>query len=171
MRRKKLPSLSALENKLDRLFSEWVRKSAADEGGTVECVTCRKLMFWTGDGAQAGHFIKRQHRATRWDERNVGVQCIRCNKWLDGNEGEYGDYIIRKYGVEVHQELFRLKRTIKKFSRVDLQEMIDYYKNKLETLNELQVRSTDGPSEVQERPRPDGLPDLPMLLRTEGESG
>lgn len=134
----KKPSLSALETKLDGLFSEWVRRSAADEGGTVQCVTCKKLMFWKGDGAQAGHFVKRQHRATRYDERNVNVQCVRCNKFLGGNDAEYGAYIIRRYGLEVHEELLRLKRQALKLTRADLEEMIEKYKQKLEALEVLE---------------------------------
>ena len=120
------------ERAADSIFSEWVRRSASDKGGTVECVTCGKLMHWTGNGAQAGHFVKRQHMALRYDVRNVHVQCIRCNKWRGGEEGEYGHYIINLYGVEAHQELMRLKRTIKKFTRAELESVINDYKNKLQ---------------------------------------
>lgn len=134
MKKKKKPSLSALETKLDGLFSEWIRRSAADEGGTVQCVTCQKLMFWKNDGAQAGHFVKRQHRAVRWDERNVNVQCIRCNKWLNGNEAEHGAYVIRTHGLEVHEELLRLKHTVFKVTRTTLEDLINEYKQKLEEL-------------------------------------
>ena len=63
---KKLPSISSLEDKLDVLFSKYIRRRHADEGGTVQCVTCGKLMHWEKDGAQAGHFVRRSHRATRW---------------------------------------------------------------------------------------------------------
>lgn len=144
MAKRKALSLSALENKLDRIFSEWVRKSSADEGGTVECVSCQKLMFWRGGDAQAGHFVKRQHRVTRWDPRNVNVQCVRCNQWLGGNEGEHGAYIIRRHGLAVHDELLRLKRTVKKYNRAELQELIDLYKGKLDEL--------DKPSELHSSP-------------------
>lgn len=136
-----MPTLSALETKLDGIFSEWVRRSAADEGGTVECVTCRKLMFWKNDGAQAGHFIKRSHRSVRWDPRNVHVQCVHCNKWRNGEEGQHSDYIIKRYGVEVHQELFRLKHQVCKHTRADLEEMIQSYKQKLAEMDE---RERDG---------------------------
>lgn len=133
-KKKKALSISALETKLDGLFSEWVRRSAADEGGTVQCVTCGKLMFWRNDGAQAGHFVKRQHRATRWDARNVNVQCVRCNKWMNGEEAEHGAYIIRKHGLAVHDELLRLKRQVMKFTRSDLERLIADYKAKLLSL-------------------------------------
>ena len=130
----KKPTLRSLVKKADSIFSEWVRRSACDKGGTVECVTCRKLMHWKGNGAQAGHFVKRQHMAVRYDPRNVHVQCVRCNKWRNGEEGEYGHYIIGLYGVEAHQELMALKRTIKKFTRADLESIIENYQQKLSTL-------------------------------------
>lgn len=120
-------SAKSLIKKLDGIFSKWVRLSAADEGGTVQCVTCPKLMHWTGGEAQAGHFVKRQHLATRFDERNVNVQCVRCNKWLNGNEGEHGAYIIRKHGLPAHDELMALKREVRKFTREELEGLIEKY--------------------------------------------
>ena len=39
MKKKKLPTLSALEKKLDKIFSEYIRRKDADYGGTVECCT------------------------------------------------------------------------------------------------------------------------------------
>ena len=48
-----------LEKKLDRIFSNWVRRRHADQGGTVECVTCRKIFHFSE--VHAGHYIKRQH--------------------------------------------------------------------------------------------------------------
>jgi hypothetical protein len=134
LKKKKKPTLSALEAKLDGMFSEWIRRSSADEGGTVGCVTCGKLMYWKNDGAQAGHFIKRQHRSVRWDERNVHVQCVYCNKWRNGEEGQHGDYIIRTHGIDAHQDLFRLKHQVKKYTRSDLEALITEYKTKLKEL-------------------------------------
>ena len=92
-------------------------------------------MFWRGGDAQAGHFVKRQHRATRWDSRNVNVQCVRCNQWLGGNEGEHGAYIIRKHGLAVRDELLGLKKQVRKFNRADLEELIQTYKQKLNELD------------------------------------
>lgn len=122
-------SLRSLVKKADIVFSEWVRKTSADTWGRVTCVTCGKRMRWKGEGAQAGHFIKRQHMSVRYDPRNVHVQCVRCNKWMSGEEGEYGHYIIKRYGVDVHQELMSLKRTTRKFTRVDLEEIVKKYES------------------------------------------
>jgi 5-methylcytosine-specific restriction endonuclease McrA len=127
-------SLSSLEKKLDRVFSEYIRLRVADEGGTVECVTCGKLMYWK-DGAQCGHFIKRSNRATRWEETNCHVQCVGCNKWRNGMEAEHSEHIIKTYGVEAYHRLNRLKRTTAKFTRSDLEQMILFYKAKLSILS------------------------------------
>jgi hypothetical protein len=129
---KKLPSISSLEDKLDALFSQYIRRSHADEGGTVSCVTCKKLMFWKD--SDCGHWIKRQHRAVRWDERNVAPQCTRCNHFQGGAQDEFSGYIIATHGADVHAELLRLKHTVFKVTRLFLEERIQYYKAKGEAL-------------------------------------
>lgn len=133
-KRKKSLSLSDLEKKLDKVFSQYIRLKDADEGGTVECVTCNQLFYWKE--TDCGHFIKRQHRSVRWDERNVGVQCTRCNHYMGGRQDDFSRYIIKTYGYSVYDELMRLKYQTMKFSRLDIQEKIDEYKEKLEGLNE-----------------------------------
>jgi len=132
-KRKKSVSLSDLEKKLDKVFSQYIRLKDADQGGTVECVTCNQLFFWKD--TDCGHFIKRQHRSVRWDERNVGVQCTRCNHYMGGRQDDFSKYIIKTYGYSVYDELMRLKYQTMKFSRLDILEKIDEYKEKLETLN------------------------------------
>jgi hypothetical protein len=132
-KRKKSVSLSDLEKKLDKVFSQYIRLKDADAGGTVECVTCNQLFFWKE--TDCGHFIKRQHRSVRWDERNVGVQCTRCNHYMGGRQDDFSKYIIKTYGYTVFDELMRLKYQTMKFSRLDIQQKIDEYKEKLESLN------------------------------------
>lgn len=130
--KKKRPTISALEKKLDGLFSRYIRLSAADQGGTVSCVTCRKLLHW--QDSDCGHWIKRQHRAVRWDERNVGPQCTRCNHFQGGAQDEFSSYIIANHGVQVHDELLRLKHTVFKVTRDYLDQAIATYKEKLQAI-------------------------------------
>jgi hypothetical protein len=145
---KKKPSLSSLEKKLDQVFSQYVRRSHADEGGTVKCVTCPRLLFWKE--ADCGHWIKRQHRSVRWDERNVAPQCTRCNHFQGGAQDEFSAHIISVHGIETHQELIRLKHEVRKFSRTDLEELIVEYKTKLSELDNNQgEKQSDRPSELQ----------------------
>ena len=132
-KRKKLPTISSLEIKADGVFSQYIRLRVADEGGTVSCVTCGKLMFWKD--AECGHFIKRGSRGVRYDERNCNVQCTRCNHFLGGNDGVYAVYIIDTYGRDVYEELKGWKSKEFKRYRTDYEELIETYKAKLEALN------------------------------------
>lgn len=132
MKKKKLKSISALESKLDRLFSEWIRRKDADEGGTVRCVTCPRLLFWRD--AHAGHFIKRQHRSVRWDERNVAPQCPADNVFKGGCQDEFAAHIIKQHGHAVFDELMAKKRAVRKYTRSDLEELICQYQSKLKEL-------------------------------------
>lgn len=124
MTRKRL-SLPALEKKLDRIFSEWVRRRNADDGGTVSCVTCGRLMFWKE--AHAGHFIKRQHRSIRWRPTNVHPQCPSCNVYRGGMQDEYGHFIIQTYGLGEFQDLMQAKHQVFKVTRDWLEEQIAHY--------------------------------------------
>ena len=63
---KKITTVSAAKRKADRIFSQLVRKSAANEyGGWIKCVTCGSMVGWAD--ADAGHFESRRHNGTRYD--------------------------------------------------------------------------------------------------------
>ncbi len=131
-KRKKLPTISSLENKLDRIYSEYIRRKDADEGGTTSCVTCQKLLHWKD--AHCGHFIKRQNRAARWLEANTHVQCVRCNTYLGGNDAVYAVFIIDRYGRETYDQLMHMRGKEFKRYRTDYEELIETYQNKVKEL-------------------------------------
>jgi hypothetical protein len=116
---------TGLIKKVDRLFSRYIRKKYAKEGGWCVCVTCGIEVH--RDECHAGHFVRRGHHAVRWDERNVHPQCVHCNTYLDGNEGEYARYIIDTYGREVLDELLAAKRLTKKWTMDELRELVEQY--------------------------------------------
>ena len=123
LKRKKLPSLAKLKRRLDILFSQWIRRrDCAPNGDTGYCISCG-----TWAVLQAGHFIKRQHLALRFDERNVNGQCVRCNHFLHGNDAEYCLALIKRYGHSVVGELMRLKRTTVHMTREDYNTLIERY--------------------------------------------
>lgn len=121
------------EEALWRVFSQWIRLRDADEAGMVSCVTCGARMHWKD--AQAGHFWKRQHQATKFHEQNVHVQCVRCNKWLNGNEGEHAAYILRVYGQHAFNNLEALHRQTYKLPLPLLEAKIEEYKERLAKLD------------------------------------
>ena len=119
----KKPTVQSLKNKLNKVFAEYIRKRDTDpESGKGWCITCG-----TFTELECGHFIPRQHSATRWLENNSHGQCSRCNRWLHGDQAAYYEALVQKYGQDVVSELMRLKKTTKKYSMGELQEMIGKY--------------------------------------------
>lgn len=86
-----------LAKRLDRLVSILVR------GEECFCASCGKPLLWRK--RQAGHFIPRAVKATRWDLRNVHVQCAKCNVELGGNLDGYCLFMCKKYGEDFVWEL------------------------------------------------------------------
>jgi len=121
----KKPTKTALVKKLDKLFSEYIRRR---NGEMAICVTCGKVAHWKE--MQAGHFMSRRHRATRWHEDNVQVQCIKCNMFGQGEQFKFGKWL----GDEKANELIQLANQVVRMSDYEMQEMIEHYKKKLADL-------------------------------------
>lgn len=119
----KKKSIKTLKRTLDAAFSIYIRKRDADPiSGNIECVTCGRVSHWSQ--GHAGHFIKRQHTATRYDDRNCHFQDAYCNTYRGGALIEYTLYMQKRYGVKVVEELMRLKNTTVKYTRSDFEDLI-----------------------------------------------
>lgn len=124
--------LSTLKNKLDKIFSEYVRRRDVDDHtGFGKCIDCgRETPFAEGD---AGHFVGRRHLSTRWDEDNVHFQHRYCNRFLNGRQYEYGQALGDRA-----DELIQKSHQVAKFDATHLQYLIDIYKDKLAELKKNQ---------------------------------
>ncbi|MFI3294240.1 MAG: recombination protein NinG [Rikenellaceae bacterium] len=110
------------EKELDRVFSIFIRKRDEGKG----CISCgQRLRF---DYCDAGHYIPRTHKSTRWNEDNVHGQCYTCNRMKDGNEAMYRENLIRRIGSQRVEALESLKHTISKFSESDIKSLTAKYK-------------------------------------------
>lgn len=116
------------------LLSRIVRLSHADEGGTVECFTCGKLMHFEKDGAQAGHAIGGRNGAVLLDESIIRPQCFRCNIKLSGNYAIYTTKLIEQNGMDWWKCKLVESKQERKWNRVELEETIEKYKQRLKTL-------------------------------------
>jgi len=124
----KKPTRSKLVKKLDTVFSQYIRLSNADKSGYCICVTCDKKFFWKE--IQAGHFISRKHYSTRWDERNVKPQCVACNVYRAGEQYKYSLYL----GNNLSKKLLEQSRELRKFTNIELEEMIADYSERVKKL-------------------------------------
>lgn len=125
MARKKL-KLNRLKDKAWGYFSKFIRHSAADIHGIVKCVTCDSPHYWKD--AHAGHYIHGHYKPTFLIRENVHVQCVRCNKYLNGNLNNYEAYMLHKYGQEKIDELRALSHKVEKPERSYYDEVILHYK-------------------------------------------
>ena len=126
-------TISKLKKKLDVLFSQYIRRRNADHLGRVKCFTCGVEKHWKEQ--QAGHFQSRSHHSTRWDEVNVQVQCLKCNMFRQGEQYKFGLYLDDRFGDGTAEELENRAKTIVKLNRVDYEEAIERYKQKINELD------------------------------------
>ncbi len=71
--------------------------------GMVFCVTCCVRKHWKE--MQCGHFQKRGNLTTRYDMKNLGVQCRTCNCFNDGEEDKFAEFIDSFYGPGTAESL------------------------------------------------------------------
>ena len=128
-------TISKLKKELDKWFSLYIRLRDANEYGYVQCFTCGIVRGYK-DGMQNGHFQSRKHMATRFHEDNCQVQCIKCNIFDSGQQYIFSLRLDEKYGDGTAEELEFLARTIHKVSRVEYEEQISYYKERVENLKD-----------------------------------
>jgi Bacteriophage Lambda NinG protein len=90
-----------LERLLDDELSLSVRAGAAAEldlQGYVPCYTCGRMHHWKQ--LDAGHYIGRSNRGTRFDRRNVRPQCTRCNSFEEGQHWLFRKTLVAELGAE-----------------------------------------------------------------------
>jgi len=123
MKKKTLPQLKKI---LWKHFSVFIRQRDSNSNGYGNCSTCGVHKHWKE--LQAGHFVSRAELSVCFDERNVHIQCARCNGFRGGEQFIMSIYIDGKYGIGTSDELQYLRHQPSKFSRTDYVEMIEKYK-------------------------------------------
>ena len=128
-----MKSISKLKKELDKWFSLYIRLRDATDEGLCQCFTCGKVSHYK-KGIQNGHFQSRRFMATRYDEQNCQPQCVGCNMFKQGEQYKFALYLDSKYGEGKAEELETLARTKVKFTRVDYEDKIGYYKDLVEKI-------------------------------------
>tara|TARA_R110001606_G_scaffold168720_1_gene313439 strand:+ start:312 stop:704 length:393 start_codon:yes stop_codon:yes gene_type:complete len=125
-------TLSKLKKELDKWFSLYIRLRNASVDGITKCFTCDKIAHYKK--MHAGHFMSRKHHATRWNEENVQVQCPKCNLFGQGEQYTFGKLLDIRVGDGTSEELQELSRTTVKYMRHEYDEMIKFYKEKVNAI-------------------------------------
>lgn len=118
---KKLKSIPTLLKLAQKVFNCWIRARDKDKG----CISCGREV------TEAGHYYSMGHySALRFNEINTNGQCTRCNCFLSGNLIKYRQGLVKRYGEQKVLDLERSVaiRTVKKWSRFELEQLIKMYK-------------------------------------------
>lgn len=122
----------------DKWFSKFVRvrdtaSVTADGVPMARCITCGKLYDVVHE-MDAGHFIKRDRKGTRFNEKNCHAQCKRCNNHRSGEEFAHALAIDRLYGKGTAERLYALGSARCRLTKDDLDRIADEYRNKTKAL-------------------------------------
>lgn len=114
------------DDKLWKVFSTYIRLRDADEQGFCKCFTCGFTADWKR--FDAGHGIGRQHKATKYDERNNHAQCKRCNGFEGGKREVYKEEVNKRYGPQTWEKLEVMSRMTCKRDKFEIEVMTAHYK-------------------------------------------
>jgi len=105
--------------KLDIALSKLVREHYQKLG----CFTCGRM----GEISEmdCGHFRRRELKATRFDLRNMGIQCRKCNRFEGGRPYEFARKINEIWGMGTAEELFLLSSGVKQWHPITLGTLTD----------------------------------------------
>jgi hypothetical protein len=112
-----------IKRALIREFNKFIRNR---DGGV--CISCGKAC----EKGDAGHFIPSTKQGTRFNEYNVNVQCVSCNRYQHGNLSGYAVGLLRKYpepinGMNVIEYLHSIKNN--SVSKAEMETLLEKYKN------------------------------------------
>ena len=128
MKTKKKPDLKA---KLDKVFSEYIRKRDT-RNGVFKCISCGRILPY--EQADCGHYINRKHMTTRFDEMNCNAQCRSCNRFDEGNIQGYRRGLVALYGEQQITLLEAKKHNLRKYSDFEYEVLIKHYKEEIKKL-------------------------------------
>lgn len=123
---------NSLKNKLDKVFSMYIRLRDVSVNGTFRCISCGKIKEFSQ--ADCGHYINRQHMSVRFSEKNCNAQCRQCNRFDEGNIQGYRRGLISKYDEATVLILESMKYEFNKISDVEYKFMIDHYTKEVKRL-------------------------------------
>lgn len=118
-----IPKLTA---KAQKVFNKYVRERDS-EGGYFTCISCGRTL--PIEQMNAGHYIPQKNSSMlRFNEYNVNGECISDNGFNEFHLINYRKNLINKIGQEMVDWLEENQRTVKKWTRSELEEIIEKYK-------------------------------------------
>ena len=112
-------------------FNKFIR--LRDKG--KPCISCDTIIGREGIKYDAGHlYSSGGHKNITFNEDNVHGQCVYCNQHNHGQLLEYHKRLIERIGIKRVEQLDELAHVTRKYSREELRDLNEYYKQKIKEL-------------------------------------
>ena len=124
-----LMTLSDYLKLTQQVFNKYIRLRDKDE----LCISCgAKAGKYT---ITAGHYFPSTNKSVTFNEDNLHGQCwYNCNSSKSGNLAEYRLGLIQRIGLERIEKLELESRKTKKWTKEELKELMQKYKQKIKQL-------------------------------------
>ena len=118
-----LPTIPKLTAKAQTIFNRYIRTRDSQDG-FFTCISCGQVKGH--EVMDAGHYVPvKGSSALRFDEYNVNGECKSCNGFDQFHLISYRKNLIDKIGERMVMHLESQHRLIKKWSRTELNEIIE----------------------------------------------
>lgn len=125
-KRKKLIPLPKLLKRAEKVFNSFIRSRDSTDG-YFTCISCGKTL--PVEKMNAGHYVPVGSCSfLRFHEWNTSGECQGCNCFNSFHLVDYRKNLINKIGLENVEWLEENRRTEKRWSRSELEEIIFKYK-------------------------------------------
>jgi hypothetical protein len=121
-------TLPVLEKELDEVFAKFI-KMRDIPSGIGKCFVCGTKLLRSQ--AHCGHYLRRALMPTRYDEMNCHAICETCNVFDAEHEEKYALKMVLEYGYPQVIQLEQRARSLQKFHRWEIADMIEHYKSEL----------------------------------------
>lgn len=91
------------------IFSLYTRFRDTDNNGIGRCFTCGAPKHYKD--LDCGHGVGRQHKNTKYNEKNNHSQCGACNRFNEGKKDVYSKEVDKRYGEGTWDKLLAFSRT------------------------------------------------------------
>lgn len=124
---------SMLTKKLDRIFSEYIRRKYSDENWMITCISCEKKSH--RKEANNCHWINRWNKQYRFDEDNCRPGCTSCNLYnKEFHIRVFTTKQITRLGIETVNIMNDNTNYVYKQGKTELKALIEEFSTKLNNL-------------------------------------
>ena len=101
------------------------------------CITCNKIITFKDN--DAWHWITIGNKATKFDERNVYLQCSSDNRFKEGMKPEMYEAIRKIHWQDTIDDLLAKSKEIVRY--IDYEELAEHFKSKCNQLKDENTKS------------------------------